>query len=199
MKAIFLTSFVVPLTFLLIYLFSKLFYVCKHLNVFIWCFIISIIASWIILVYTKTERVQHTILIGIISLFTLAFFLTVLTANATRSAGSDAPVKQLISSLRAEAEVYFVNEGSYDNLCSSTAVQMAKEATFRTKISCYGPVLKYFLGSKEQTISSSCNASESEYAIEGYLPSGQGYYCIDSTSYANTISKSIGTQTRCRE
>lgn len=106
---------------------------------------------------------------------------------------------QAISPLRVHAEIYLTNVGSYKNFCNSPEVQQASDTILASKTGCYGPIVKNFLGFKEQKIAITCNATDTEYAVDAYVPNGQKYFCVDDTGQAKAFSRTLGTQTRCQE
>lgn len=192
--------FIVPCLFLLTLYLSQFFYQCPSSVVLVLCLVISLLLSWRLRSYVRTQGIIIKCLFALLSLIAALFLLVLLISlNESRSLGKDARVMQTISPLRAHAEIYMTNVGSYKNFCNSPEVQQANDIILASKTSCYGPIVKYFLGSKEQKIAVTCNATDTKYAVDAYLPNQQKYFCIDDIGQAKAFSRSLGTQTRCQE
>lgn len=90
--------------------------------------------------------------------------------DSARTKGEDAWKKQRLSSLRAEAEIHFDDNGySYQDFCVSEVF--------------------YFIDDDWEY---TCNDSAEAYAVDVAL--SDGYYCIDSTGFANEGKKARGTE-----
>lgn len=115
--------------------------------------------------------------IGILSSVVLA------SLNSARSKGQDASIKSQLSSMRAQAELYWSSQstngkdGNYAGLCNDTIVTEMKNSINTTK-----------------TVDIVCKDNYERYAISAPINSG-GYWCVDSSGFSGQISQSINSAT----
>lgn len=115
--------------------------------------------------FTLIELLVVIAIIGILASVVLA------SLNSARDKGADAAIKSTINNTRAQAAIYFDDNGDYDSFCSSltdasTAVNNAGGTGTWT-----------------------CNVNNSgtdstTWAISGQLSGGSTYYCVDETGNA---------------
>jgi prepilin-type N-terminal cleavage/methylation domain-containing protein len=132
--------------------------------------------------FTLIELLVVIAIIGILSSVVLA------SLNAARDKGADASIKSSIGNMRAQAELYYDENGlSYFGMCASSVIQTAlAQADSTNKAG----------GVRCVDGSSVANA----WALEAQLVSSStSYYCVDSTGAsevygASTISNTAGSE-----
>lgn len=128
----------------------------------------------------KTDNVAGVIVVIVVGSF---FFLAIIgilssvvlaSLNSAREQGEDASAKANLSNLRAQAEIYYMdNNDSYSDFCDSSEVKKLLD----------------------ENINYVCNDSYSEYSISAPLNKGD-YFCVDNID-SKTIENRIWTQTSC--
>lgn len=122
--------------------------------------------------FTLIELLVVIAIIGILSSVVLA------SLNSARNKGSDAAVKSQLSSVRAEAEISYDDNGySYDNVCTAVAtlVTAAGNSGGGTGV---------------------CNDNATAWAASAPLKTS-GYWCVDSTGTSASSSSALGSATVC--
>lgn len=109
--------------------------------------------------------------IGILASVVLA------SLNTARDKGEDASIKSTLSSARAQAELYYINNNdSYEGFCLDGKS-------------------KSLFADKDYT----CNDNSSGYAVSSPLNEG-GYFCVDNSGASDVITNDISTnQTSCED
>lgn len=119
-------------------------------------------------------------IIGILSSVVLA------SLNTARGKGNDAKVKAQLSGLRAAAEVYYDNNGSYGT--TVTACNAGMFADTASGMSQYVTTSNYPSGT---TIV--CGSNGSAYAVKAELNGDTAYWCVDSVGASKQVSGAIGS------
>jgi hypothetical protein len=190
--------------FLVALLLTNLFYTCPNIYVLLFSASVAVLIAYRLHERLSREGLAVKILLVFLSILTLLGFLVILGSySSARSMGADTPLKQIVSNIRAEAEVYRDANGSYANFCTSEAMVSAEEKLgkqyIRIQTKCYGPILRFFLGVKEPAFKPTCNANAVEYAVDSYLLREQKYFCVDYTGQAKSSVTSIGDKSSCGE
>lgn len=119
--------------------------------------------------------------IGVILLTLIISSLFLASLNAGRSKGPVAGIKSYVSSLRAEAELYYDTKGgSYAGFCSGD--QVSKVTEYVMKSDKYGGAL-----CKVDEAIVDCKDSEKSFAASVKLPrqyAENKYFCVDQTGFA---------------
>lgn len=132
----------------------------------------------------RTVTILICVIVGIAIIGILAS-VVLASLNSARSKGQDASIKANLSSLRAQAELYWDSQskngknGNYSGLCNNSEV---------IKIINSIPKVK--------NIDTVCNDSNQEYVITSLLNSGN-YWCVDNLGTSKEISEGITNQTSC--
>ncbi|MEZ6209205.1 MAG: type II secretion system protein [Candidatus Paceibacterota bacterium] len=120
--------------------------------------------------FTLIELLVVIAIIGILASIVLA------SLNTARSKGEDAAIKANLANIRAEAELYYDDNGNYytdatTNVCTDTQVAAMVTAA--------------------STNAGDCDAAAGEWAAEGQL-SDDSYWCVDSTGTSAAAAATKG-------
>ena len=94
--------------------------------------------------------------------------------NSARDKGADAAIKSTINNVRAQAAIYFEENGDYDDFCTTTLTEAAASVNNTGGVGSW-----------------TCNTDASPstiYAVSGQLSNPAQYYCVDSTGAAVTAA-----------
>jgi prepilin-type N-terminal cleavage/methylation domain-containing protein len=111
--------------------------------------------------FTLIELLVVIAIIGILSSVVLA------SLNTARDKGEDAAVKSNLNNIRAQAELVYDDDGSYDGVCANANVSRAVSAA-----------------------DGACSDADAGWTATGPLSTG-GNYCVDSTGNAATTSGAV--------
>ncbi|MBU0750485.1 prepilin-type N-terminal cleavage/methylation domain-containing protein [Patescibacteria group bacterium] len=136
--------------------------------------------------FTLIELLVVIAIIGILSSVVLA------SLNTARNRGADAAVKSDLSSVRAQAELYYdSNSSSYASLCTDTTIASQTNAAATAGAG--------------NTTSDACFSSATAWVVTAPLKStnqvsgssGTDYWCVDSTGASKVVDSAVTAVTTC--
>ena len=157
-----------------------------------------------VVTWQLVKRFSGWKLVGIFLILCMILQVLLTGLNASRAKPPDAHLKSIINNLRAQAEIYFDDTGSYAGLCDSTEVRnsqiWAEEIDLNAKRKrCLGVFWQLVLPEPPESIVRtewSCQDEFSRYMIHASISSGE-YYCIDNIGTA-AITTVVG-ETQCNK
>lgn len=117
--------------------------------------------------FRKNERAFTLIeLLVVIALIAILAAVIIAVLSTSRARAEDAQTKEVLSTVRSDAEEEKHDTGSYTNICTSSAVTSLASSK------------------NLQSGEYNCSATADEYAVVFPMKAENGYWCIDSTGAA---------------
>lgn len=134
--------------------------------------------------FSLVELMIVITIIGVLSTIVLG------SISNSRARAYDSKVKQQLSSFRAAAEIYFLNQNPNTY---GPATIVCNEGLFNDFSSVNGaPGLYIAAGNLPDFTQVVCGASDSAYAVKATLFSGNEYWCVDNKGASRLIQGPIG-------
>lgn len=122
--------------------------------------------------FTLIELLVVVAIIGILASVVLA------SLNSARGKGTDSAIKGELSSIRAQAEIYYDTEGNYgDNATALCTAEMFTDPTMAKLLAS----VDNRNGGSTAFDNVSCSTSGSAWAVAAKLTQNDGVWCIDSS------------------
>jgi prepilin-type N-terminal cleavage/methylation domain-containing protein len=136
--------------------------------------------------FTLIELLVVIAIIGILSSVVLA------SLNTARNKGTDAAIKGNLSSARAEAEIFYDTNSSYDGVCATTGNNVIGDSVNAADVAFDGTAPTYADATGASTTGGACHDSSAGWAAMVPLKAGN-YFCVDSTGKAAVVTTAMGT------
>lgn len=121
-------------------------------------------------------------LLVVIAIIAILASVVMASLNSARQKGADAAIKQSINNTRAQAELFYDDNGNdYDNLCADTQITNAQSAV------------------NDAGGSFDCDEDDDQqYRITSSLVTNTSlYYCVDSSGKSTTTGTYAAAGTQC--
>ncbi|MEK7479874.1 MAG: type II secretion system protein [Patescibacteria group bacterium] len=140
--------------------------------------------------FTLIELLVVIAIIGILSGVVLA------SLNTARSKGADAAIKQNLANARAEAEIFYDTNVTYDAVCALTGTNVIGDSINAAETAYKGSVTVYADATASTWNTAQCHDSASAWAATVPLKASASgsivAFCADSTGVAKQIATALG-------
>lgn len=132
--------------------------------------------------FTLIELLVVIAIIGILASVVLA------SLNSARDKGADAAIKANLANIRAQAQLYYEDNGSsYGTAANCSAGMFAGDDTVANQVAA---------ASSSASGSVACVSDGDNWQVSAQLSSGN-YWCVDSTGQATDIGGSASASSTC--
>ncbi len=133
--------------------------------------------------FTLIELLVVIAIIGILSSVVLA------SLNTARNKGADAAVKSNLNNMRAQAELFYDNNGnSYTGVCADPSFTKALEAA---RLASGATTVTTVFATAQTGTSVACQAQSTSWVIQSPLKTS-GHWCVDSSGNSKTEVNVLG-------
>ena len=134
----------------------------------------------------KTRGHTKKVILFIAVVILIIFLSIMLLQSNSPKRSKDAAILAQMSSVRAQAEIIYNRDSSYENVCNDTQIKALLDASSQEGAG--------------NTTSDICNDSPEAYAASSPLKTSENTWCIDSTGISGMLisPKTLGTKTKCQ-
>ncbi len=140
--------------------------------------------------FTLIELLVVIAIIGILSGVVLA------SLNTARSKGADAAVKQNLANARAEAEIFYDTNVTYNAVCALTGTNVIGDSINAAEIAYDGTATVYADATASTWDTAQCHDSASAWAaivpLKASVSTSVVAFCADSTGLAKQVTAVLG-------
>jgi prepilin-type N-terminal cleavage/methylation domain-containing protein len=144
--------------------------------------------------FTLIELLVVIAIIGILAATVLA------SLGSARSSGADASIKGSVNSAKAQAEIYYVANNSYDGVCASSTGLLGLRTAIDNNINT-AAVQVPDTATAQTAATIVCNDTAAGWVLTSPMnvTTGGAYFCADSTGYSGqqTTANLGGTDVTC--
>lgn len=130
--------------------------------------------------FTLIELLVVIAIIGILASVVLA------SLNSARDKGADAAIKANLANIRAQAQLYYEDNGSsYETASTCTTGMFSGDTTIANQIDA---------ASSSASGAVDCDSNGDDWKVAAQLSTG-GWWCVDSTGQATEVATSTASST----
>lgn len=136
--------------------------------------------------FTLIELLVVVAIIGILSSVVLA------SLNTARNRGADASIKANLSGARAEAEIFYDTNTTYEGVCALTGTNVIGDSIQAADVVFDGAAPTYADTTAASATGGACHDNATAWAAAVPLKAAaSSYFCVDSTGKAATTTTAL--------